>query len=209
MNDKISVDDIDFDHFKEECINFDEWTKQYTEKNIDVYTKKLYDSNYQVIKVRTLYDDIIADDLWNVLHDHEYRKIWDENMIDGKVINMLDDHTEIGYYSVKVPWPATNRDFCNLRTWKQKDDEYIIFNKSITHRDCPEYKGYVRAKSLLSGYYFKKMDNGVEFIYYTHSDPKGWFPTSFINWLTCKLAPQMIKKLHEVTLEYGNWKSSN
>jgi hypothetical protein len=30
-------------------------------------------------------------------------KTWDENMIDGHVIEMLNKNNEIGYYSAKVP----------------------------------------------------------------------------------------------------------
>jgi hypothetical protein len=40
--------------------------------------------------------------LYDTLHDAEYRAVWDENMIEGKVIQQLDDWNEVGYYSARV-----------------------------------------------------------------------------------------------------------
>lgn len=125
---------------------------------------------------------------------------------------MINKHTEVGYYSAKMPTPVSNRDFCNLRTWRADSarKEYIIFNFSVIHKDCPEKKGFVRARSLKSGYLVRETeDGGSEFYYYSQSDPKGWIPTWVINMLMTKLPPKILDKLHDVSVAYPAWKEKH
>ena len=125
---------------------------------------------------------------------------------------MINKHTEVGYYSAKMPSPVSNRDFCNLRTWKANPEarEYTIFNFSVVHPDCPEAKGFVRARSLKSGYFVVGDEaGGCTFIYYSQSDPKGWIPSWVINMLMTKLPPKILDKLHKVSLAYGAWKADH
>lgn len=124
---------------------------------------------------------------------------------------MISDTAEVGYYSAKMPTGVSNRDFCNLRTWQSrpKKGEWTIFNFSVKHKDCPEKKGFVRANSILTGYYIRKVEEGTEFNYYSQSDPKGWIPSFVINFLMTKLAPRLIEKLHAVSLKYDDWKAEN
>lgn len=125
---------------------------------------------------------------------------------------MINKHTEVGYYSAKMPATVSNRDFCNLRTWQASPEkrEYTIFNFSVVHPDCPPAKGFVRARSLKSGYYVVGDENGgCTFTYYSQSDPKGWIPTWVINMLMTKLPPKILDKLHKVALAYGAWKADH
>eukprot|EP01122_Echinamoeba_exundans_P016782 TRINITY_DN861_c0_g1_i1.p1 TRINITY_DN861_c0_g1~~TRINITY_DN861_c0_g1_i1.p1 ORF type:complete len:163 (+),score=57.49 TRINITY_DN861_c0_g1_i1:279-767(+) len=134
-------------------------------------------------------------------------------MIKGYVIEMLGKGVEIGYYSAKMPMGITNRDFVNLRAWKAspKKGEWIIFNHSVKHKDAPENKSFVRAISIRTGYFLKKIEGkpGVQFIYYSQSDPKGWIPSWVMNTVGTKVAPQIIDTLHNVSLKYKDWKANN
>ena len=196
----------EFKKFKDQCVNDEGWNIAHKHKNCDVFIKKVENYSYNAIKVKTRFHDIEAETLYKVLHDHNYRKVWDTNMVEGKVIDMLKDDVELGYYSVRLGYGISNRDFCNMRTWKVKGDEYTIFNRSVISDLCPEVKGHVRGQSILSGYYIKKLHKGgCEFIYYSHCDPKGWLPAYVVNWVMDKLAPSMIKTMYEVTLEYPKW----
>jgi hypothetical protein len=48
------------------------------------------------------FKDIPASLLYDVLHDSEYRAQWDDNMVEGFLIEQLDKHNDVGYYSAKV-----------------------------------------------------------------------------------------------------------
>lgn len=202
----------DFEEFRTFCTSDEGWGEVYKDSKYRVWTRKSSDSSINIVKARTHFADVAPATLYDVLHDHEYRKTWDDNMIKGYVIQMINKHTEVGYYSAKMPATVSNRDFCNLRTWRADAErkEYIIFNFSVIHPDCPEQKGFVRARSLKTGYLVQTAeDGGSIFTYFSQSDPKGWIPTWVINMLMTKLPPKILDKLHTVSLAYPAWKAEH
>jgi hypothetical protein len=54
------------------------------------------------VKVHALFPGLDAAILYDVLHDPEYRTVWDENMIEGFCIEKVDGNNDVGYYSAKV-----------------------------------------------------------------------------------------------------------
>jgi hypothetical protein len=89
-----------------------------------------------------------------------------------------------------MPATVANRDYCNMRSWKRYPEkgEWIIFNHSVKHKDCPEKKGFVRAVSIRTGFFFKKPEDkpGVEMTYYSQSDPKGTIQVHLL-YIGCKV----------------------
>jgi len=83
-------------------------------------------------------------------------------------------------------------------------------NHSVEHPDHPEKKGFVRARSILTGYLIlRRAEGGSRFIYYSQSDPKGWIPTWVINSLLTSFAPKAVDTMHEAALGYKPWKSEH
>jgi hypothetical protein len=202
--------DADFDEFKRKCEEEGNgWEIAYEGNGSKVCRKRGTGDAIDPVRVSTTFPTLDPEILYDILHDHAYRAVWDTNMIDGIVIEQLDERNEIGYYSAKAPLGISNRDFLNQRMWRHKDDEWIIMNHAIEHPEWPAKKGFVRATSVCSGYYIAKKPAGCYFVYYTQSNPNGWIPGFVINNIMSTFAPKMVEKLYQAALDYPAWKAKN
>ena len=52
--------------------------------------------------------------MYDVLHDGDYRRCWDENMVDCYEICQLDRCNDIGYYSSKLTFITLNKLWFNV-----------------------------------------------------------------------------------------------
>lgn len=201
----------DFRHFRDVALSDGpEWATHYSDEVLTVQSKPPGDNStiLNIIRVRRVMEKVPPLVLYNQLHDAKYRETWDKNMIEGYNIIQLDPHNDIGYYSAKFVWPLANRDFCNMRSWMEfTNGEFIIFNHSEPHSQCPEKKGFVRARSILTGFYMRPHNGGTgtELIYITHSDPCGSIPHSIINFSMTKLAPKILDNCEKCSEMYPQW----
>jgi len=180
------------------------------ESDIKVWDKSYKDSPINAVKLFAKFEDVTAQVLYDVLHDPDYRKVWDDKMVEGFLIEQLDKFNDVGYYSAKAPMGVTNRDWVNQRSWRViEDKEYIIMNHSVAHSAQGEKKGFVRANSILSGYLVRVAEKGCILLYITQNDPRGWLPAWLMNKVTKSFAPQIIDKMHKACLGYEDWKSKN
>jgi len=206
---KIATEE-DFDKFKQQCETSEGWNSCYDDKSLKVWDQKSSNSAINIVKLWAEFSDLDAWVLYDVLHDPEYRATWDENMIEGYNIEQLDPNNDVGYYSAKAPATIANRDFVNERSWRVQDDkEFIIMNHSVIHAKVPEKKGFVRANSILTGYYVLAKDAGCTLTYLTQTDPRGWIPTFLVNQVTKTFAPKIIDKLLKAARGYTEWKTAH
>jgi hypothetical protein len=206
---KIATDE-DFDDFINACNGEEGWRVCFDEDGIKVWDQKVANSDINIVKVRTVFKDVPALTLYDVFHDADYRREWDENMIDGHEFESLDANNDVGYYSVKCPAPLTNRDFVNQRSWRVKGDTYVIYNHSVNYPKCPEKKGLIRARSIRTGYYVLALpDGGCQLNYLTQGDPKGSIPSLVSNFVTKKLAPKIVQKIEKASKGYTEWKAKH
>jgi hypothetical protein len=183
------------------------WTTHYKDSLLCVESKPPTDNSttLNIIRATRAMPNVSPLVLYDQLHDAQYRATWDNNMIEGYNIVQLDAHNDIGYYAAKFPWPLSNRDFCNQRSWMEfTNGEYLIFNHSEPHPDCPEKKGFVRARSILTGFYIRPAANGTgsQLIYVTQSDPCGSIPHSIINFAMTKGARMILNNCEKCSEEY-------
>lgn len=47
--------------------------------------------------------DVAAETMYDVLHDSEYRKVWDDNMLASQDIARLSPNADVGYYACEDP----------------------------------------------------------------------------------------------------------
>jgi len=201
--------DESFEDFINRCNEDAGWELCHDKDGVKVWNQEVPNSDINAVKVRTIFKDIPALVLYDVFHDAEYRREWDENMIDGHEFEQLDETNDVGYYSVKCPVPLSDRDFVNQRSWRVKDNTYVIKNHSVNYPKCPEKKGFVRARSIRTGYFILALEQGCQLSYLTQSDPKGKIPSPISNMVTKKLAPKIIQKISKAAIAYPEWKKKH
>lgn len=205
----------DIEIFRNFAYSTDNWNIIDEQPDSKIWDQTVDNSYVKMVRIWAKINNVKPNTLYDVLHDPNYRKEWDENMVDGYRIEKLDDNNDIGYYSIGSPfWLVSGRDFCNMRSWyvDKEKEEYIIFNHSVPHKDCPEKKGYVRAISLLTGYLVKPDPddlNSCILIYITQVDAKGSIPTWIMNNVTSLVAPNFITKISKAGINYNQWKECN
>ncbi|XP_028397941.1 START domain-containing protein 10-like [Dendronephthya gigantea] len=201
---------IDFDKFRKLADNNEGWVKQYGKQGVDVFTKSQEGTAIKMVKIATHFEDISLDVLYDTLHDSEYRRIWDNMMIEEYGLCRLDPNCDVGYYAVKCPRPLRNRDFVFQRYWTKDNNNFMICNHSVQHKNAPIRREYIRASSLMSGYMGKTNGiSGCHFIYVTQMDPKGSIPKWMVNKVATKTAPKVIANFADAARNYTKWKSKN
>eukprot|EP01060_Flectonema_neradi_P003809 TRINITY_DN1248_c1_g2_i1.p1 TRINITY_DN1248_c1_g2~~TRINITY_DN1248_c1_g2_i1.p1 ORF type:complete len:372 (+),score=91.22 TRINITY_DN1248_c1_g2_i1:43-1158(+) len=188
------------------------WTLKVEKNGVFVWSRPSQDatkSAVNILKMFAVFDETTPEVMYNVLHDADYRPVWDTSMGAGYNICRLDSNNDLGYYMLKLPTGVTNRDFCNKRSWVCAGNrEFIIMNRSEPHERCPETK-CVRAVSIISGYLIRQHGKGCSITYVSQSDPKGWIPTSILNHVITSNGPSVIEKLRVVARAYPEWKAKN
>lgn len=201
------AEDSDFYQLKRLVDDDADWKLEYEKgATTKVWTKQVINSNFKMVKVHTFFPNVTPNTLFDVLHDPEYRKEWDEHMVASIEIGYLNPNNDVGYYALSCPAPVKNRDFVLQRSWLDFGDEKLIFNHSVNHTLYPPKKGFVRAVSLITGFVVRPKDHGTFLGYITQTDPKGKLPSWLINKLTQKFAPKAIRKLEKAAEGYTNWK---
>lgn len=192
----------------------DEWTLQYEKPNTKVWTKsppQEQNISFKLIKVKTVFQDVSAETLYDVLMDSQYRTTWDKYMKENYEIGHINPNNNLGYFAINCP-PAKKRDFVVQSSWVATPNEYMLINHSVYHKDTPPKKGFVRAISYFTGFCITPIfsnTGGCEIGYVTHSNPKGRLPTWVTNKLSTSLAPKFIKGLHKACIEYPSWKQKH
>lgn len=205
------AEDKDFEKLKQLYDDNNEWRLDYNKPDLSVWTKSVPGISFRMVKIRTRFPDVLPETLYDVLHDPDYRKVWDTHMVESKDIGFFNPNNDIGYYSMACPSPLKNRDFVLQRSWLDTGLEQLIINHSVYHRDYPPRKPFVRATSYLTGYIVRPSRNGdgSELGYVSHTDPHGKLPVWLVNKVTQIFAPRMVKKLRKASIAYPTWKLLN
>ncbi|XP_066555322.1 START domain-containing protein 10 [Amia ocellicauda] len=204
-------DDRAFSNFKSECNSEEGWTLTYNKSGITVWIHILEEEkSLHKIKCRMVCKDVSAETMYDVLHDIEYRKKWDANVIETFDIGKLTVNADVGYYAWKCPKPLKNRDVITLRSWLPMGNDYIIMNYSVKHAKYPPKKDMVRAVSIQTGYLIQSHGpKSCTLTYLAQVDPKGSLPKWVVNKSSQFLAPKAMKKINKACLKYLEWKQKH
>ncbi|XP_063060394.1 START domain-containing protein 10 [Engraulis encrasicolus] len=202
-------DDQAFGNFRTECTCHDGWNSSYSKAGIAVWIQILEEEkSLHKIKCRMVCKDVSAETMYDVLHDIEYRRKWDSNVIETFDIAKLTVNADVGYYSWRCPKPLRNRDVITLRSWLPMGNDYIIMNYSVKHPKYPPKKDLVRAVSIQTGYLIQRDGPAsCTLTYLAQVDPKGSLPKWVVNKSSQMLAPKAMKRIHKACLKYLEWKA--
>ncbi|KAF4524000.1 hypothetical protein B566_EDAN013842 [Ephemera danica] len=201
------AEDSDFEKLKSLIDNNDDWKLDYSKGETNVWTKAASNTDFKMVKISTVYPDVTPQQLYDTLHDPEYRKVWDNHMIEAFDIGYLNPNNDIGYYSMSCPPPLKNRDFILQRSWLDTGEEQLIVNHSVFHRDYPAKSNYVRAISYITGFVIRSDGaSGCSLGYVSQTDPKGTLPSWLVNKVTQIFAPKCVP-VEEVQLAIEEVKS--
>lgn len=201
-------DDRAFASFKSECLHEEGWSMTYSKGGITVWAQGLEEGKtIHKMKCRMMCKDVSAETMYDVLHDIDYRRKWDTNVIETFDIGKLTVNADVGYYSWKCPKPLRNRDVITLRSWLPIGRDYIIMNYSVKHAKYPPKKDMVRAVSLQTGYMIQSQGpSSCTLTYMAQVDPRGSLPKWVVNKSSHFLAPRAMKKICKACLKYSDWK---
>jgi hypothetical protein len=166
------------------------------EQNIHIFKRMI--PGFDVILIKSIctipYNkDIIFEAIANL----EIRKKWDSVFSELKVVNHNGENgAGILYMIIKSPsFLVSDRDFVQQRKiWKEfpTKNSHILHFISVESPDCPHHKKYVRAETIISGYFIEDIPNqpnkstlGI----ISQTDIKGRIP----HWLVNKVAPKASK----------------
>jgi len=206
------------DAFAKACNTMDGWNLMDHSGNYIIYERSPTDfpfwesenfpSRIPIAKIHVSWPDLSAELLFNTLMDDEYRGVWDTKMKKGGLVCRLDDRNYITYYSVQGPFGIKSRDWVLQRTSQVKsNEEFIILSRSVCHSDYPETSEFVRANSVLTGFYIRDLkEKGCSVTYITQTDPKGSVPSWAYRWASRIYAPYMMTTFYQACQNYKSWK---
>nr|XP_020490518.1 stAR-related lipid transfer protein 13-like isoform X1 [Labrus bergylta] len=135
------------------------WVSCSSSDNTELYYKKVGDGNpLRRWRVSVEVEAPPSVVLNRVLRE---RHLWDVDLLQWKVCETLDKHTEVFQYVLNRMPPHPSRDFVVIRSWRTDlpKGACSLVSVSIEHEDCPSVGG-VRAIVLESNYLLEPCGSG-------------------------------------------------
>ena len=182
------------DVINEEPIEENGYQKVINESKTKIFKKVI--PGYDVILIKTLCQiPFNKDIIYEAIANLEIRKKWDLSFSELKIINEKKDNknVELLYMIIKSPSLITkDRDNVQQRKiWKNfpNNNSHILHFTSIDSPQFPKSKKYIRANTIISGYYIEDIpgENKSNLIIVSQTDVGG------PNWLINKVAPKASK----------------
>eukprot|EP00330_Aristerostoma_sp_ATCC50986_P007684 CAMPEP_0114593842 /NCGR_PEP_ID=MMETSP0125-20121206/15439_1 /TAXON_ID=485358 ORGANISM="Aristerostoma sp., Strain ATCC 50986" /NCGR_SAMPLE_ID=MMETSP0125 /ASSEMBLY_ACC=CAM_ASM_000245 /LENGTH=187 /DNA_ID=CAMNT_0001793431 /DNA_START=1693 /DNA_END=2256 /DNA_ORIENTATION=+ len=159
------------------------------------------DSPIVLIRARSILKGYSCMELFEQIYDSENRKKWDTVTTQLKILEQVDDKTDVIHFVIKTPFGCSNRDFVQKREYcldYPKKDHIVVSFVSVTHPAMPHIKGNVRGDTKIAGYVMRPLPddpNSTEMFILSQCDIKGMVPKFIVNYVAGKAPAEWIKKL--------------
>ncbi|XP_071793774.1 stAR-related lipid transfer protein 7, mitochondrial-like [Asterias amurensis] len=187
------------------------WDTIFNNDHLKVWRRPLDDTYLYEYKAYGRFMDISAKAFFQVQMDLEYRKVWDNYVINLDVIDK-DEETgsEVIHWVTHYPFPMYSRDYVFTRRTKIDHTNKVmtLVSKAVQHPCRPKSRSHVRIDSYFSQMVIRPHksfdENGFDFILTYHDDPKTSFPSPCVNWVARSGCPEFLEKLHQAAMQYDN-----
>ncbi|KAK3611018.1 hypothetical protein CHS0354_024338 [Potamilus streckersoni] len=180
-----------------------EWEQIINKDHFKLWRKPVPNSHLYLYKVYGTFFDIPPRAFYNVQVDLDYRKKWDQLVIQLNVVDK-DEETgsEVIQWIIHYPYPMYSRDYVYVRRYMVDTNRNImvVMSRAIDHPKCPIDNMYVRVsmyQSMMVIRPHKSFDeNGFDYVMTYCDDPQSAFPSVAYNWMAKKGVPDFVEKLH-------------
>lgn len=187
------------------------WQEFLKKENCLVFRKKLHSGLYEY-RVQASFFDISANHLFTTQLDCEYRKQWDEYVIDLRVADShKETNSELIHWVTKCPYPFATREYVYLRRNKvdSTNRALILYQQATDETNIHQEKGIHRVDTYVSKIIIKPhsddFDNeGCDFLLTYYDDPKMMLPTRIIDMAASKGISDSIERMHQAALGLKN-----
>lgn len=154
------------------------------------------------MKTEATLNGFTKEEIFEAISNVKIRMQWDKIFSEFKIIETNNEEQwEVLYMSIKAPSLVKDRDFVQKRKiWKNfpTPESTIINFKSVVHKLAPEYPKFVRADTIISGYFIKTLSlNPVKTLIsiISQTDIKGSIPAWIVNSAAQKAPKEWINNL--------------
>jgi hypothetical protein len=158
------------------------WNLKADQNGIKVYTRGIEGSNIQEFKAEVIIKSNLSGILMVLDSISEYPK-WMKNCNFAERAKKINSLSGYSYYTIKAPWPVTDRDACVLYKMNQDTNSNVVTITLKGVKDfSPNKSGYVRVPSLTGFWQLTPLAKGItKVIYQVHCDVGGYIPAVIIN----------------------------
>uniref|UniRef100_G3UCC6 Rho GTPase-activating protein 7 n=1 Tax=Loxodonta africana TaxID=9785 RepID=G3UCC6_LOXAF len=186
-----NAESTDYQHFLQDCVDslfkevkekFKGWVSYSTSEQAELSYKKVSEGPPLRLWRSTIEVPATPEEILNRLLKEQH--LWDVDLLDSKVIEILDSQTEIYQYVQNSMAPHPARDYVVLRTWRTNlpKGACALLLTSVDHDRAPVVG--VRVNVLLSRYLMEPCGSGKSKLTYMYrADLRGhmpeWYTKSF------------------------------
>ena len=178
----------------------DDWKLQKSKDGIQVYSAIVPDSKIRAIKVVATYN-ASPEEIADIVMDISTATEWVSHLKSCYLIKRVSQNDLYYYAEVKLPWPASNRDFvAHLIRNDNVQNRMITIDGPAVPGLVPEKKGTVRINNSLGRWIITPLDSiQVRVEYALHVDPAGALPSWLVNMFSGETPMQIFENLrHEL-----------
>jgi len=160
------------------------WVKVRDDAGIVVQRRTVPGSQVMEFRARGVVEAPVSA-VYAVLQDHAHVKDWQYRSVASRVLEKLDDHSEIVYERSGAPWPVQDRD-CVLRstvTFDAAAHQVRLKWKTIDYPKMPPVDGAVRMPSVSGHWHLTVVNDGgwTQVEYQVQADAGGMIPDWMAN----------------------------